>query len=451
VYDLAASRKLWSKAEFLPRPELANIDNTTPGLVFSADGRRLVSLTLDLRLGNRQRASVRVWDADNGRLISQVTRDGYVDAAPLLIDRGQTLVLVVTRNPADGAGDANREEFLEFYETVTGGLVREHRTEGAFSSALAAAPDGSRLAVVHGSWVQVYDTATGALSFSLGGLRFASRIAFLQFSPDGRQIAVLESGHAGTVHVWRLADGRRLHELPAQATTLAFTPDGQTIVTCGADGTALLWDLSLEARAPASRPRPHLTDQEIEARWTALALRQSPETGNEDTYARIDALAEGGDRTVEFLSARLLDPHLARKDDDEVERLLAPLADADARVRVRAADRLEAAGVGPGKTATDANKEPDRQATVHNARLVLKSRYSERRDDMVYCVLRQIGTLRARWLLHRLANGLPDDDANRDRKRMAAQAAAALDQARFRDPELVKMPVGSTLKDPALD
>ena len=68
----------------------------------------------------------------------------------------------------------------------------------------------------------------------------------------------------------------------------------------GADGTALLWDLSLEARAPASRPCPHLTDQEIEARWTALALRQSPETGNEDTYARIDALAEGGDRTVEF-------------------------------------------------------------------------------------------------------------------------------------------------------
>jgi RNA polymerase sigma factor (sigma-70 family) len=385
VYDLAASQKLWSKAEFLPRPELANIDNTpTPGLVFSADGKRLVSLTLDSRLGNRQRASVRVWDAENGRLISQVTRDGYVDAAPLLIDRGQTLVLVVTRNPADGAGDADWEEFLEFYETVTGGLVREHRTEGSFASALAAAPDGSRLAVEHGSWVQVYDTATGALSFSLGGLRFASRIACLQFSPDGSQIAALESGHAGTVHVWRLADGKRLHELPAQATALAFTPDGQTIVTCGADGTALLWDLSLEASAPASRPRQHLTDQEIEARWTALALRQSPETGNEDRYARIDALAEGGDRTVEFLSARLLDPHLARKDDDEVERLIAPLADADARVRVRAANRLEAAGVWPVMTATDANKEPDRQATVHNARLVLNSRYRERRDDQVY-------------------------------------------------------------------
>ena len=42
----------------------------------------------------------------------------------------------------------------------------------------------------------------------------------------------------------------------------------------------------------------------------------------------------------------------------------------------------------------------------------------------------------ARWLLHRIADGLPDDDANRYRKRMAAEIAVALDQARFRNPEL---------------
>ncbi|HEV3343743.1 MAG TPA: sigma-70 family RNA polymerase sigma factor, partial [Pirellulales bacterium] len=75
VYDVAESRKVWSNAEFLPRPGLPNIDNTpTPGLVFSADSRRLVSLTLDLRLGNAQRAIVRVWDAETGRLISQIMR-----------------------------------------------------------------------------------------------------------------------------------------------------------------------------------------------------------------------------------------------------------------------------------------------------------------------------------------------------------------------------------------
>ena len=59
-------------------------------------------------------------------------------------------------------------------------------------------------------------------------------------------------------------------------------------------------------------------------------------------------------------------------------------------------------------------------------RLLLNVKYSDRRGELVYCVLRQIGTLRARWLLHRLADGLPDDAEHRYRKRMAAKAAATL-------------------------
>jgi WD40 repeat protein len=437
VYDVAEGQKLWSKAGFRPRPWLANIDNTpTLGLVFSPDSRLLVSLTLDSRLGNAQRATVRVWDAETGRLISQVVRDGYAHAAPALMDGGRTLVLVITRNAADGADGSNGDEFLEFYETETGRLLRAHRTAQAYTGALAAAPNRLWLAVGRGSWVQVYDAATGTVSFTLRGLRFASSVAFLAFSPDGKHIAALDDVHGGTVHVWRLADGERVHELAAYATTLAFAPGGQTIVTCGTNGTALVWDLSLGATAPASRPRQHLTDREIEARWVALALGQSPEPSDQERYASIDSLAEGGDRTVEFLSARLLDPHLARKDADEVERLIAPLADADARVRLQAADRLEAAGAWPVMTMTDVSKEPAMQAILQDVRRVLGDVFRGRRDERVYYVLRQIGTLRARWLLHRLADVLPDDAENRYRKRMAAQTAAALDQARFRNPEL---------------
>jgi hypothetical protein len=267
-------------------------------------------------------------------------------------------------------------------------------------------------------------------------LRFASTVEFLAFSPDSKQIAALEGGHNGTVHVWRLADGERRHELPAQATALAFAPDGKTIVTCGTDGTALVWDLASGVTVPASRPGRHFTDREFETRWAALALRQSTEPGDEERYAPIESLAEGGDHTVELLSARLLDPLLAQKDDDEVARLIAPLADADARVRVQAAERLEAVGAWPAMTTTDVSKEPASPATLQNLRQVLGDLYRGRRNERVYYVLRQIGTLRARWLLHRLADGLPDDDANRYRKRMAAENAVALDQARFRNPEL---------------
>jgi hypothetical protein len=103
---------------------------------------------------------------------------------------------------------------------------------------------------------------------------------------------------------------------------------------------------------------------------------------------------------------------------------------------MKAAERLDAAGVWPDMTTTDVSKEPASPATVQILRQVLGDLYRGRRDVRVYYVLRQIGTLRARWLLHRIADTLPDDAANRSRKRMAAETAVALDQARFRSPEL---------------
>ncbi len=438
VYDLATGRPSWSNAEFLPRPELPEIDNTpTPGLTFSDDGRRIASLTLDSHLGNCQRATVRIWEVDTGRLLCQIARDGYAQAAPVFLDRGKTLVLAVTRNPVNGANPSDREDILEFYETETGRLLRELLSEVRYAGAIAAAPDGSWLATGGGDWVQVRNADAGTLSFTLSGMRFGSRATSLTVSPDGTQIAALEEGyeggHAGTVHVWRLADGRRLHELDAHATALAFSPDGRSFVTCGTDGTVLVWDLSSPATVPAHRPR--LTDQEIEARWTVLVRGYLPHLGARERNARIDSLAEGGDRTVEFLTARLLDPHLARKDDEEIEKLVVPLTDPDAAVRVRAADRLEALGVWPKTTMTNVRKIPAPARAVDDVRNLLREHFRARRDEWATFVLWQIGTVRARWLLHRLAEGLPDDHENHDRRQRAADTAAALDGARLRMPD----------------
>ena len=77
---------------------------------------------------------------------------------------------------------------------------------------------------------------------------------------------------------------------------------------------------------------------------------------------------------------------------------------------------------------TDVSKDPAGQATLQNVRRLLGEVFRGRRDDRVYHVLRQIGTLPAQWLLHRLADELPDDTENRNRKRMAAETAATLDQ-----------------------
>ena len=65
-----------------------------------------------------------------------------------------------------------------------------------------------------------------------------------------------------------------------------------------------------------------------------LARAVAPHQDNREMAARIQSLADGGDRTVEFLTRRLLDPQIGHADEDEINRLAAPLADPVASTRV---------------------------------------------------------------------------------------------------------------------
>jgi WD40 repeat protein len=437
LYDLANGRRIWSQAEFQPRPEMPEINGTdTSSLVFSRDGGRLVSLTLDLHNGNRQRATIRVWDAASGRLVSQIVRNGYVEWTSALLEPGRILVLSGRSDQMPGPAGSLEKNFLAFYDTETGRPLREYTASKGYGDALAAAPDGSWLATAYGNWVHIWNAATGELSFTLRGPRYGYWIARLAVSPDGTRVAAVEQldgrHDSGNVHIWRFADGLRTHELPAQATALAFAPDGKNLVTGGRDGTALVWDLSSPATAPARRPPPD--DREIVERWATLARVLAPDLGNEEIVVRIQSLADGGDRTVEFLARRLLDPQIVRADDAEIDRLAAPLADPVPATRLRAAARLEEYGAWPEMTLANVAEGPAPAATLENVRRILRDLFRERRESSVYRVLRQIGSLRARWLLHRLADTLPDDAENNERKRCARETAAELDAARLRMP-----------------
>jgi len=436
VYDLATGRRLWSKSDFQPRPEMPGINaSSTNRLVFFRDGQRLVSSTRDSCNGNGQRVTVRVWDAADGRLVSQIVRKSDFDATPVLINGDRTIVVFENETPTSPSGSPSQSR-LAFYDAQTGRLIRERPAPGTLGSALAAAPDGSWIASSHRSWVQIWDTATGTIAFTLAGIRHGGAASSAAVSPDGTRIAVAEShysgDHAGTVHIWRLADGRRTHELAAKATALAFTPLGGSLITCGTDGTALLWDLS--STATAAQPRRQLTDQEIEYRWASLPHGNSPHASAQAGYSRIDAMVEGGDRTVEFLATRLLDPKLALKDEAEIERLLTALTDRDPENRASADRRFEVFGGIVESSLAELPEGPAPAASLLRMRELLRELFRDRRDESVYHVLRQIGTLRARWLLHRLTESLPDDAENRARKQQSAETAAELDRARLRVP-----------------
>ncbi len=77
---------------------------------------------------------------------------------------------------------------------------------------------------------------------------------------------------------WDFASGttiRTLHDLPAYATRLAFSPEGKRLASCLHDGTILIWDVAAVYRN-VHRPRKELQPTDWPRLWKELSGLDAP-------------------------------------------------------------------------------------------------------------------------------------------------------------------------------
>jgi WD40 repeat protein len=115
----------------------------------------------------------------------------------------------------------------------------QERDATTFRNAMAFSPDGQLVATgrTDSNTISVRDAGNGDLVRSLTGQNNNARA--LAFSPDSTLLAAGTgtSGQNLSLYLWRVTDGARLAgRVPAHGngtTGVAFTPDQQTLVTCG--------------------------------------------------------------------------------------------------------------------------------------------------------------------------------------------------------------------------
>jgi WD40 repeat protein len=199
-------------------------------LAFSPDRATLVSVSVD--------QTAIVWDVKTGQAVQTLRgHAGWVDALAVSPD-GATLYT-----------SSFDDSLIAWDLSGTRGLVKQLTRTAGEVGAVAFSPQNPDLLALVGSvgparlWSVARRAPIGTPLQARGGL--ASTVAF---SPDGR---VLAAGNRadGTVRLFDPATHARIGLLkattnPDEVTGVAFNPDGKQLATAGADGSAILWDLS---------------------------------------------------------------------------------------------------------------------------------------------------------------------------------------------------------------
>jgi WD40 repeat protein len=205
-----------------------------PSLAFSADGRRLASVSRD--------DVVRVWDVAGGKELYASPKQGTprlgTDNPTVALSRDGRFVLV----PIPYTGPKFTPEWeVAIVHDVTAGkdACALKAPPGTRATRLIFSPDGKQVAGACETFqerLRIWDAATGRLIRVLPGN--PRQVKDLAFSPDGKLLASVGiDTNKGDLKVWDLATGKETFAHTTQThdnlTAVVFSPDGKHLAICG--------------------------------------------------------------------------------------------------------------------------------------------------------------------------------------------------------------------------
>jgi WD40 repeat protein len=182
-----------------------------------------------------------VWDVHRRRIVGTARFPGLgIGCCPVLSGDGSMIAYLQSPNLSGGP-----PQYLRLVNDATGARTRLGASSCVWTN-IAFSDDGRRVASsdICGH-VGVWDTRTGRpVGRRLSFISFVN-LGPVAFSPDGRVLAVANSGNLGEVSLLDISTGHTFAVLTGDTKgiqSIAFSPDGHLVATADLDGTARIWD-----------------------------------------------------------------------------------------------------------------------------------------------------------------------------------------------------------------
>lgn len=260
--------RLWEATSARPLAVLRGHTATVLGLAYSPDGRTLASAAAH-REGRKYtgtHSQVILWDLDTLRPKSVVTMTAWLgawcvdynpDGTQLALGTSQSVVArwfpnalpaectydarLILKDPGSPYGPSNR--FVPENHWVPPGVESPLPLyQNAAVVCVAHAPDGRTLAATGGRWVKLWDTETGRRAVTMKGHK--ETVQSIAFTPDGDTL--VSAAVDGTIRFWDVVSGgeRACFDtgVGRKVESLAVSPDGMTLAA-GGERDVVIWDL----------------------------------------------------------------------------------------------------------------------------------------------------------------------------------------------------------------
>jgi len=379
---------------------LGELPHGASSVSFSQDGKMLAA-------GGYRTDEILLWEIPSGKEIGRLTGPSVpCPELPGSFPPGFSYVAF----GADGKlASGHLHGLSRIWSTPTLGELRHFR--GPVSDSFihqSFSPDGTLLAT-WGEMIRLYSTASWK-QIRYFGDQPNLRISCTAFSSDSRMLASGSTGQEigdNQVHLWEVATGSERCALAGHQYTisaLAFSPNGNLLVSGSRDGTALVWDVR---NLPQLGSQQTGRSRDLLQNWRDLASEDAALA-----YRSMAALIHRPDPAVPFMKERLRP--IVALDRSRISGLCSELDSNLFEVRERAARELASQ---VDVSASQLRKEASRPIAAEARRrleLILatwdEARFSGQQLQSLRALesLERIGTKDVLHIIETIAAGPPD-------------------------------------------